>query len=1169
MYLGFAIFSKAIGYYYGTVASLIGIVGILAAIFVLKKFESLAWAARINILVAYISFLIFISTNGGLASPTIPWLITLPIAAYMFDSRRSGFLVAAAMVLTVAAFYILKSLNINLPMMMPLKSFDPDVLVSLTGAIAYIVFLVTMQDKISRKQSEQLELLLKENQEKQQELLQQSEEIAAQRDAIIESQKQLATILELLPDAVLIIDANGRVTHWNKALENLTGVPAKKMIGNGDYQYAVPFYGKPRPILIDLAKEPSDFLKKNYKNISIKNNVLKAESYVPALKGQERYLIGIATALYDEKNNYLGAIEVIHDITDLKLAEQTLKEQNEELLQQQEEIMAQRDAIEETQKRLATILELLPDAIFIVDANGIVTHWNKAMEELTGIPAEKMIGKGNLEYSLAFYPERRKILIDLVKEPSEFLFKNYRNIKIHDQILKAETFADIKGQKRYVIALAAALYDSNHNYTGAIEVIHDITNMKLIQIELQEKNQLMEQSEARLRKILDLLPNAVFITDKDGFITHWNKQMEILTGFRTGQMLGKGNHSYAVPFFGQPREMLIDYVKLPHDYIKKNLPDVKIRGNVLESERPVKLKKQSHYLISYATAIYNNNNQYDGAIQVIVDITERKKEQQRLKYLSLVAEYTDNAVVIMDNSANIQWINPAFEHMFGLSPQQLSKHSKLNIRQIWNDPNIEHVLNNIIQEKKSHTLKLKNTSTSGETIYTQTTISPVLDDNNEIINLIAISTDISEIIKYENELEQKNEEILQQTEEIMAQRDALAESEQKIRTILESLPDAALVINKQGKVVYWNKAIEKMTGIPASYMVGKGDFEYAMPFYGKRRPILVDLAKHPTEYLKKNYKNISVQNNFIKAESYVPNLRGQEHYLIGVAAPIYDAKGEYAGAIEIIHDITPIKKAKEQIELKQKEITNSINYAKYIQQTILPADKFMKNLLKDYFLLYLPKDIVSGDFYWIRKIAQNLIIAIADCTGHGVPGALVSMLGLSFLNDITRTSATLHANTILEKLRLKVKKAFKQKSELAKQKDGMDIALAIINTETLQLEFAGAYNPLYIFRKSNNSSDFFIIPADRQPIGIYINEKPFTNHSFQLHHNDTIYMFTDGFADQFGPNGKLSIKRFKTYLSQIFDKPLPQQKSLLLNYLKNWQQNYPQIDDILVLGFKI
>ena len=266
---------------------------------------------------------------------------------------------------------------------------------------------------------------------------------------------------------------------------------------------------------------------------------------------------------------------------------------------------------------------------------------------------------------------------------------------------------------------------------------------------------------------------------------------------------------------------------------------------------------------------------------------------------------------------------------------------------------------------------------------------------------------------------------------------------------------------------------------------------------------------------------------------------------------------------------------KDQILEQKKAVTDSIQYASRIQTAILPPDEVLKYLLPKHFILYKPRDIVSGDFYWLTQKREKIIIVVADCTGHGVPGAFMSMLGNALLNDIVNNIKTLQANTILNELRDQVMVSLRQTGKQDEAKDGMDIALCILDKENMALQYAGGFNPLYLIRNGKLTE----IKADKMPIGISSKAgKSFTNNELTLQKDDTLYMSSDGYIDQFGgPKGKKYMStRFKQLLIDIQDKIMFQQKEILEQTLNEWmgitglhEEQYEQIDDIIVMGIKI
>lgn len=276
-----------------------------------------------------------------------------------------------------------------------------------------------------------------------------------------------------------------------------------------------------------------------------------------------------------------------------------------------------------------------------------------------------------------------------------------------------------------------------------------------------------------------------------------------------------------------------------------------------------------------------------------------------------------------------------------------------------------------------------------------------------------------------------------------------------------------------------------------------------------------------------------------------------------------------------------------EISEKSKQITDSIDYARYIQHAVFPREEYLDQIMHEYFVLFKPKDIVSGDFYWIKEVHGSIIVVAADCTGHGVPGAFMSMLGITLLNEQLANSSFDDPGEILDNLRDKVKEMLDQKGRLEEQKDGIEMSLAIIHPEKKELRFAGANNPLFLIRGNSritvgkepdtvhslegNDVQLHEFKGDKQPIGFHWEEKKFTSHRIPLIQKDVLYLFTDGFIDQFGSEHRKKFKthRFKKLLLSIHKEPMEIQKKLLDEAFESWRNGIEQIDDVCVIGIRI
>jgi serine phosphatase RsbU (regulator of sigma subunit) len=284
---------------------------------------------------------------------------------------------------------------------------------------------------------------------------------------------------------------------------------------------------------------------------------------------------------------------------------------------------------------------------------------------------------------------------------------------------------------------------------------------------------------------------------------------------------------------------------------------------------------------------------------------------------------------------------------------------------------------------------------------------------------------------------------------------------------------------------------------------------------------------------------------------------------------------------EVVEQKDEIARQRDVVTYQKKEITDSIHYAERIQRAVLPEDKILKENCRDYFVLFRPKDIVSGDFYWMNLKNNHVVFTAADCTGHGVPGAFMSMLGVSFLNKIVNETGIVNPADILNSLRINIITALKQEGTPETTKDGMDIALCSVDLRNRKLCFAGANNPLFLVRKNDEGYELIEKHADKMPIGYYSTMEPFTNHEIDILDGDTVYLFSDGFLDQFGgPDGrKFMKKRFKEMLISNQALDMATQRTTFNTIIEEWihhplsdpqsrMMHAEQIDDIILIGVR-
>lgn len=262
-----------------------------------------------------------------------------------------------------------------------------------------------------------------------------------------------------------------------------------------------------------------------------------------------------------------------------------------------------------------------------------------------------------------------------------------------------------------------------------------------------------------------------------------------------------------------------------------------------------------------------------------------------------------------------------------------------------------------------------------------------------------------------------------------------------------------------------------------------------------------------------------------------------------------------------------IAKQKTELEIRDKNITDSLIYAQRIQEALLPSEDFFRKHFRDSFIFFRPKDIISGDFYWIDEKDNKIFVAAADCTGHGVPGALMSMVGLEIIEKAIIEDNIEKPSEILSVMNRALEKTFSREKNIGTIiRDGMDIGLCVIDRKKKRLEYSGAFFPLYLIRDDTLTE----IKGDKIIIGMNPERLEYTSHELDLLDNDILYIFSDGYADQFGgnENKKFMYRRFRYLLTRIHNFPIDDQKSILDDNIKSWMADNPQVDDMMVLGFR-
>jgi len=533
----------------------------------------------------------------------------------------------------------------------------------------------------------------------------------------------------------------------------------------------------------------------------------------------------------------------------------------------------------ESEQLFRSLTEKSFAAAFIVQ-NGKFRYINTSAIAYAGYTAEELVGKDS---GIIVHPDDKEMAKKKAREMLQGIdYSPYEFRMVTKQ-----------GAIRYVIQIVSPI-----QYNGKPAILGnaiDVTERRRVEEALRE-------SERRLADIIDFLPDATLAIDLKGKVIAWNHAIEEMTGVKAADILGKGDYEYALPFYGIRRPILADLVLKPDKKIERSYYSILEKNKdllIIETWVPF-LKWKKAFLWAKASPLYDSKGDIVGAIESIRDITERKEAERMLqeseeKYRSL-ASSTD-VMYLVDKDCRYLFMNEGFLSRLGISLGDVEGKSYDEFHSEEDAREFMEIISRIF--KMGQAVQHEHKSERDDKYFLRS-LSPVKDPEGRTIAVTVVSKDITK---------------RKQAEE------ALRESERRLSDIIDFLPDATLAINRKGNVIAWNRAIEEMTGVKADDMVGKGDFEYALPFYGVRRPILIDLVLKPDKKTARSYYSVfKKEEDQLIVETWVPALKDKRAFLWAKASPLYDSKGRIVGAIESIRDITERKQAEEMLEKREVEL---------------------------------------------------------------------------------------------------------------------------------------------------------------------------------------------------------------------------------------------------------
>ncbi len=490
-----------------------------------------------------------------------------------------------------------------------------------------------------------------------------------------------------------------------------------------------------------------------------------------------------------------------------------------------------------------------------------------------------------------------------------------------------------------------------------------------------------------------------------------------------------------------------------------------------------------------------------------------------LEKLSFVLSKSENLILMTDKNGRIEWLNERGTGKNNYSAEELSAFTGKELAEISHYPKIKEVIEQVIRTKDKVIYQAKSYNEEKQEFWASTTATPIMNDSGDVENILFVDADITKLKQAELEIS-------------------------KLANFTQENTNAVMRFSKSGLAMYANepgKRLLESWNTKVNETVSK--------------PSILNTIRLVKELEQEQKLNLECDNRIFSLRFY----------------PVKDK--DYINVYA--EDITEVKLAEQQyreraslIEKHNLNITDSINYAKRIQQAIIPGEDQVRKFFNDSFLLFNPKDIVSGDFIWMHEIkpGKEYLVALADCTGHGVPGAMMSIIGHSLLNEIVEGCENLDPAEILTELNKEVIRTLRQKNG-GETSDGMDVSIARIDIPNLTITFAGAYQEMYWMNGKLN-----IFKGDRMPIGGIHHDlqRSFSNHSFKVSKGDSIFMVSDGFTDQFG--GPENKKFRRSRLVRLFEEnhrySMQAQSFIYREKFDEWKGKYEQVDDVSMIGIK-
>lgn len=647
-------------------------------------------------------------------------------------------------------------------------------------------------------------------------------------------------------------------------------------------------------------------------------------------------------------------------------------------------------------------------------------------------------------------------------------------------------------------------------------------------IELQEKEKQIKENEAKLSAVINSIPDFIFYKDTECKYTGCNKAYENFLGEKHENIIGSTDYD----FFNK---------KDAEIFSNSDKKIINSGKDFLFEEWTQDYDGNEMYLYTRKTPLINSGGSIVGVVGVSRNISKLKKTENELKEkqkkLNIIYDNANEGIFILKNN-KVVFNNKKLCEITGYSEYELQNRYFLEFVHKKDQKEVAAFYKKKLNgEKIGRSVVFRIIDKNEENKYVRVNSKQITWDYGHAI--LGIIDDITEQYLLQKELQKSKDRLI------------LSQKAANIGTLEWTFKDDKI---RCSEIAF------KLFGITKS-----------SPFLNTNE-LISYIHDEDKERIISEFKT-GIKNRQKEHIAIYRIIKNNDEccWIEEISEIYYDKEGIPSKMIGVIQDITIRKKTENEIRQKNEEIKrnrdeilSSIRYAKTIQKSILTTKKNIDKILKNNFIIFKPKDLVSGDFYYVNEFQENIIFTVADCTGHGVPGGFITMLGIQSIHSILKEK---HINTpseVLKNLRKRIKDIFKVSGN--ENYNGIDMAFCSINKKTNILQYSGAFNPLWIVR----NNELIEIKATRNPIGFFPIEKEFENHEFQLQNHDKLYLFTDGFKDQIGGKEikKYNNKPFKEIILKTSNFPIKEQKDILLNELKNWQKNLAQIDDITIMGIE-